>query len=87
MPGAVETISYGIPCLKLDERYLIYFAGWKNHISLYPIPSGTPAYRKKISKYVGGKGTIKFHLTENIPLDIVEDTVRLLLKDKKGSLY
>jgi len=87
VPGAVETISYGIPCLKVDRRYLVYFAGWKNHISLYPIPSGTPAYRKKIADYVAGKGTLKFPLTESIPLDIVEDTVKLLLKDKKGALY
>ena len=87
VPGAVDVISYGIPCLKLDNRYLVYFAGWKKHVSLYPIPSGTPAYRKKISRYVAGKGTLKFPLTENIPLDIVEDTVKYLLKDKKGSLY
>ena len=87
VPGAVEVISYGIPCLKLNNRYLVYFAGWKKHISIYPIPSGTPAYRRKIAKYVAGKGTLKFPLTEPIPLKIVEDTVKLLLKDKKGALY
>jgi uncharacterized protein YdhG (YjbR/CyaY superfamily) len=86
VPGAVETISYGIPCLMFNSRYLVYFAGWKKHVSLYPIPAGTPAYRKKIAKYVGGKGTLKFPLTDSIPLDIVEDTVKLLLKDKKGSI-
>lgn len=87
VPGAVETISYGIPCLMFNNRYLVYFAGWKKHVSLYPIPSGTSAYRKKIAKYVAGKGTLKFPLIDSIPLDIVEDTVKLLLKDKKGSLY
>ena len=86
-PEAGEKISYNMPTFTLNGTYLVYFAGWKKHVSLYPIPSGTPAYRKKISKYVAGKGTLKFLLTENIPLDIVEDTVKLLLKYKKGSLY
>jgi len=37
-PDAEETISYNIPTFTLHGTYLIYFAGWKNHISMYPIP-------------------------------------------------
>ena len=33
---AQETISYGIPTYKLDGRYVLYFAGWKQHYSVYP---------------------------------------------------
>jgi uncharacterized protein YdhG (YjbR/CyaY superfamily) len=36
-PGTEETISYQIPTVTLDGKYLVYFAGWKHHVSLYPI--------------------------------------------------
>ncbi|HEX6258114.1 MAG TPA: DUF1801 domain-containing protein, partial [Candidatus Saccharimonadales bacterium] len=36
VPQGIEKISYGIPAINLDGKYLIYFAGWNDHISLYP---------------------------------------------------
>ena len=38
VPAAEEAISYGIPALNLNGRYLVYFAGYKQHIGLYPVP-------------------------------------------------
>ena len=37
IPGAEEGISYQIPTYKLQGRAVIYFAGWKEHYSLYPV--------------------------------------------------
>ncbi len=87
VPGAVEIISYGIPCLNLNGKNLVFFAGWKSHISMYPVPAGTVAYRKAVARYIGGKGTIKFPISEPIPYYLVEKTARYLLKEKKGALY
>jgi uncharacterized protein YdhG (YjbR/CyaY superfamily) len=36
LPRAEEAISYGMPVYRIDGRYVIYFAGWKTHYSLYP---------------------------------------------------
>ena len=36
LPGAEEAISYQIPAYKLRARSVLYFAGWKEHYSLYP---------------------------------------------------
>lgn len=33
-----ETISYQMPTVTLDGKYLVYVAAWKNHIGLYPVP-------------------------------------------------
>ncbi len=36
VPGAEEAIWYQIPTYRLHGRYVIYFAGWKAHYSIYP---------------------------------------------------
>jgi uncharacterized protein YdhG (YjbR/CyaY superfamily) len=41
-----EAISYQILAFKLNGRDVVYFAAWKHHISLYPIPKGDIAFRK-----------------------------------------
>jgi uncharacterized protein YdhG (YjbR/CyaY superfamily) len=76
-PDAKETISYNIPTFTLNGKYLIYFAGWKNHISIYPIPIGTEAFNKQIAKYVEGKGTLKFPLDKPLPLNLITKMVEL----------
>lgn len=41
IPDAEEAISYGIPTVTLEGRYVAYFAGWKGHVSVYPYPNAT----------------------------------------------
>lgn len=43
LPRAEEVISYQIPAFKVDSGAVIYFAGWKEHFSLYPIPAKAQA--------------------------------------------
>lgn len=76
-PDVREKISYQIAGFELNGKNLIYFAGWKNHISIYPIPSGNDAFNKAISPYMDGKGTLKFPLSEPFPLDLIRKIVNL----------
>ena len=71
-PGTEERISYGIPTFALDGRYLIYFAGWKQHVSVYPIPESDDALERAIAPYRAGKGTLRFPLDQPIPYDLIE---------------
>jgi uncharacterized protein YdhG (YjbR/CyaY superfamily) len=80
LPDAEETISYQIPCFKQNGKYVIYFAGFKNHISLYPIPDGDSSFKKEIAPYVAGKGTLKFPLDKPLPLPLINKVVRHSLK-------
>jgi uncharacterized protein YdhG (YjbR/CyaY superfamily) len=80
-PGAVETISYQIPTFKLNGKYLVYFAGHKAHVGLYPAPSGTAAFQKQIAPYRKGKGTLRFPLDKPIPLGIVKKFVAFRMKE------
>ena len=80
-PDAKEKISYQIPTFELNGRNLIHFAGWKKHVSLYPVPAGDEAFEKKISKYVAGKGTLKFPLDKPLPMKLISKIVEYRVAD------
>jgi uncharacterized protein YdhG (YjbR/CyaY superfamily) len=75
-PGAEEKISYNMPTFTLNGTYLVYFAGWKNHIAVYPIPSGTEAFQKEAGKHMDGKGTLKFPIDKPLPLKFITKVVK-----------
>ena len=76
-PQAGEKISYGIPTFTLNGKYLIYFAGWKHHISIYPVPTADDSFNQEIAPYVAGKGTLKFPVDKPIPLKLITKIVKL----------
>ena len=82
-PDAEESISYDIPAFKIRGRVLIYFAGYKNHIGLYPAPRGKEAFKEELSLYKGGKGTIQFPLSQPMPLQLVARIVKFRLKENE----
>lgn len=81
---AEEAISYGIPAVGLDGRLIVWFAGWKRHISLYPIPSGDPALSAELAPYVASKGTLRFPLAGPVPLDLIGRVVAQLARERLG---
>jgi uncharacterized protein YdhG (YjbR/CyaY superfamily) len=81
MPGAAEGISYGIPAVGPDGRFVVWFAGWKRHVSIYPVPSGDPSLTAQLEPYVASKGTLRFPLTESIPLDLIGRVASELLRE------
>src|SRR5215831_8181654 len=70
-PGAEEVISYGIAGYKYYGT-LIFFAAFQNHVSVYPAPRGSEAFKKELAGYKGGKGTVQFPLDKPVPLDLVK---------------
>jgi uncharacterized protein YdhG (YjbR/CyaY superfamily) len=80
-PGAKQKISYGIPAFTLNDRNLIYFAGFKNHTSIYPAPRGHEKFKEELSKYKGGKGTIQFPIDEKLPLGLITRIVKFKIKE------
>ncbi len=82
-PKAEEVISYQIPGYKYHGM-LVFFAGWKNHISFYPAPWGAEALKKEMSAYEGSKGTIKFSLDKPMPLTLIKKMVRYRMKENEA---
>ncbi len=74
-PEATEAISYQMPTFRLNGN-LIHFAAFKNHIGLYPAPTGIENFNKELSVYKGGKGSVQFPIAEPLPLDLITRIVR-----------
>jgi len=80
-PGAIEAISYQMPTFKIYNKNLVYFAAYKNHIGFYPIPSGIQAFKKELSPYKQGKGSVQFPIAMPIPYDLVRKIVIFRMKE------
>ena len=79
-PEATEAISYRIPTFTLNGN-LVHFAAFKSHIGFYPTPSGTESFRKELSPYKGGKGSVRFPLDRPIPYALVKKMVAFRVKE------
>src|ERR1700681_4255385 len=73
LPKAEEVISYKIPAYKLKGEIVLYFAGWKQHYSLYPAGERlVAAFKDQLGPYKISKGTIRFPLSEPVPVKLIE---------------
>ena len=79
-PGAQETIKYQMPTFTLNGN-LVYFAGFKNHIGFYPIPTGIEKFKKELSVYKQGKGSVQFPLNQPIPYDLIRKIVKFRVRE------
>lgn len=69
VPEAEEAITYGIPTFKYKGKYLIYFSGGKNHMSVYPTLGDVPPTP-------GTKGTFRFTEENPVPESVIKEIVR-----------
>ena len=83
-PSAVEHFAYGMPAYKLNKKPLVYFAGFKNHIGFYALPSGHSEFQVALSKYKQGKGSVQFPLDQDIPYALIEEIVIFRIKENHG---
>ena len=77
VPAAGETISYQIPTITVGGKAMLYFAGWKHHISLYPAPKGDDAFESQLAPYRSEKSTLKFPLSKPVPYDLIGQVAML----------
>lgn len=80
-PRAKETISYQMPAFVL-HRNLVYFAAFKNHIGFFPTSSATTKFKKELSSYEGGKGSVRFPLDQPIPYGLISKIVKFRAKEE-----
>ena len=79
-PEATEKISYQMPTFYLKGN-LVHFAGFKEHIGFYPVPTGIEKFKKELSVYKQGKGSVQFPLDQPMPYDLITKIVKFRVKE------
>ncbi len=81
-PEATEAIAYEMPAFRLDGRFLVSYAAFKNHYSLFPASAAVvEVLGDEVKPYVAGKGTFRFPATEPIQTDLVTRIVKARLAE------
>jgi uncharacterized protein YdhG (YjbR/CyaY superfamily) len=81
-PGAVEQISYQMPAFKLDGRFLVSFAAFRDHCSLFPASNDVmDQLGDELRPYFAGKGTLRFTADKPIPARLVKKIVKLRIEE------
>ena len=81
-PQATEKISYAMPAFEQNGRFLVSYAAFKDHCSLYPASAAVmEALGDELEPYFSGKGTLRFRADEPIPAALVKKIVRVRLQE------
>ena len=82
-PEAIECISYNMPSYKIYGKQLVYFAGYKDHIGFYAMPSGHSEFADELKNFKQGKGSVQFLNNKALPLDLIGQIVEFRLNENK----
>lgn len=81
VPEAEEVISYDMPTYKLHGELVLHFAGWKQHYSIYPMGADlAAAFKTELAGYKVDRSTIRFPLSEGVPVDLIEHIAKFRAK-------
>ncbi len=85
VPNGEETISYGMPTIKLNGKNFIHFASMKGHLGFYPTPSGVKVFESQLKKLGIGysKGCIRFSYDKPLPVSLITRIITFRLKEEK----
>jgi uncharacterized protein YdhG (YjbR/CyaY superfamily) len=78
-PTAQQRLSYGILAFAVDDVTVVHVAGWKHHVSLYPVPDAGTEAGLALAPYRSGASTAKFPLDRPLPIDVVDLAISALL--------
>lgn len=85
-PTAVEAISYKMPAFRTHGRFLVSYAEFKRHYSLFPASDAVvAALGADLAPYLAGKGTIRFPADAPIPTDLVQRIVRVRVAENDAA--
>jgi len=72
LPASGETLSGRMPTVTLDGVPRMYFAAWKRHIGVYPVPPAQGALERELAPYRAAKDTVRFPLSRPVPYALIE---------------
>ena len=78
-PKAEEAIKYQMPTFVMNGN-LIHFAGYKNHIGLYPGSRPVEEFKDELTRYETSKGTIRLPLDKPVPSGLITKITRFCVQ-------
>jgi len=81
IPDAEEVITYGMPGFKYKQKYLIAFAAFKDHLSVFPSAGPLKALKDELSDFKQTKGSVHFTVERPIPEELIEKMLAIRVKD------
>ena len=79
-PGAKEELKWGMPAYSY-HRILVMFAGFKNHVSLFPTASAVRAFKKELGERLTSTGTVQFPLDQPLPFALIRRITAFRVKE------
>ena len=77
-PEAKETIAYQMPAFTSHGRFLVSFAAYRRHYSLFPASGAVrEALGAELTPYLSGKATVRFRADDRIPAKLVTRIVQV----------
>jgi uncharacterized protein YdhG (YjbR/CyaY superfamily) len=80
VPGATEAISYRMPAFRV-RRIFCYVAAFTAHIGIFPPVKGSATLQKRLARYRGPKGNLRFPLDEPMPYALIAQVVKALARE------
>lgn len=84
VPDAEEKMRYGIAAVMLGGRYALHFAGWKQHIGIYPVPQLPEPLESEVAPYRSGKDSVTFRHADPLPLELISRMARAIVAERQG---
>lgn len=81
VPDTEESMSYGMPTLKYKNRALVYFTASKKHMSFYPSSWAIEEMKDQLTQYKTSEHAIQFTLDKPLPSRLIEDLVRVHVRE------
>lgn len=80
VPEAEQCISYGMPAFKFQGKYLMGYAAFKKHLSLFPASEPVTAMHDALKEFKTSKGTIQFTTMQPVPELIIRQLLAIRIR-------
>lgn len=71
LPGAAESIRYGMPAFELGGRYHLHVAAWAKHLGLYPVARLDGPIEEEIAPFRAATDTLKLLYSRDQPDELI----------------
>ena len=84
-PGAEDSISYGVPALRLNGRPLVCYKATRSHCSFHPMSTAVmAAHARDLTSYSTSPGTVRFPPGKALPVALVRKLIRTRIAELRN---